>query len=129
MYNTGTIKVSLNHTLPISLHYSTHKAYKSHVKSSQADFLYSSVLLQLTAILRPLNPRLRNSPHLYRRVTHTDLQKTHHVIAIQPVHLRSGWTYTKHISRGRYLLLCDVTADTKKTQLPLLLRARISGVA
>jgi hypothetical protein len=41
IYNT----VSLNHTLPISLSYSTHKIFKSHVKSSQADFLYSSVLL------------------------------------------------------------------------------------
>jgi hypothetical protein len=32
------------------------------------------------------------------------------------------------MSRDRYLLLCDATADIKKTQLPLLLRARISGV-
>jgi hypothetical protein len=45
IYNTGTIKVSLNHTLPISLHNSTHKVFKSHVKSSQAYVLYSSVLL------------------------------------------------------------------------------------
>jgi hypothetical protein len=51
VYNTGTIKVSLNYTLPISLYYYTHKVFKSHVKSSQADFLYSSVLLKLTACL------------------------------------------------------------------------------
>jgi hypothetical protein len=31
--------------------YSTHKVFKSHVKSSQADFLYSSVLLKPTALL------------------------------------------------------------------------------
>jgi hypothetical protein len=37
------LKLSLNHTLPIALHYSTHKACRSHVKSSQADLLYSSV--------------------------------------------------------------------------------------
>jgi hypothetical protein len=43
--NTGTIKVSLNHTLPIPLHYSTHNVFKARIKSSQADFLYSSVLL------------------------------------------------------------------------------------
>jgi hypothetical protein len=49
IYNTGTIKDSLNHT-PNTLHYSAHKVFRSHVKSSQADFLYSSVLLQLTAI-------------------------------------------------------------------------------
>jgi hypothetical protein len=41
MYNTGTIKVSLiQYTLPISLHYSTQKIFTSHVKSSQADFLF-----------------------------------------------------------------------------------------
>jgi hypothetical protein len=44
-------KVSLNHTLPKSLHYSTHKVFKSHVKFSQTNFLYSSVLLKLTACL------------------------------------------------------------------------------
>jgi hypothetical protein len=40
IYNTGTIKVSLNHTLPISLYYSTHKFFKSYVKSSQVDFYF-----------------------------------------------------------------------------------------
>jgi hypothetical protein len=40
MYNVGTVKVSLNHTLPILLYYSTHKVFISHVKSSQADFNY-----------------------------------------------------------------------------------------
>jgi hypothetical protein len=40
-FNTGTVTVSL----PISLHYSTYKAFKSHVKSSLADFLKSSLLL------------------------------------------------------------------------------------
>jgi hypothetical protein len=45
IYNTGTIKVSLNHTFLISLYYNTHTVFKSHVKSSHADFLYSSVLL------------------------------------------------------------------------------------
>jgi hypothetical protein len=43
--------------------------------------------------------QLRNSVHLYRRGTDTELQKIHHVIAIQPVHWRSGWTYRKYISR------------------------------
>jgi hypothetical protein len=40
IYNTGNIKVSLNHTLPISLYYSTHKVFKSHIKSSQVDFYF-----------------------------------------------------------------------------------------
>jgi hypothetical protein len=80
-----------------------------------------AVLLQLTAILRPLTYtllHLRNSAHLYRSCMDTDLQKTHDVIAIQPVHWRSGWTYRKHISRDRYLPLCDVTTDTKKHSFP-----------
>jgi hypothetical protein len=38
IYNTGTIKVALNHTLPISLYYSTLEVFKSHVNSSQVDF-------------------------------------------------------------------------------------------
>jgi hypothetical protein len=40
IYNTGTIKVSLIYTLPVSLYYSTHRIFKSHVKSSQADYNY-----------------------------------------------------------------------------------------
>jgi hypothetical protein len=51
IYNSGTIKISLNHTFPIRLHYTTRKVFKSHVKSLQADFLYSSVLVELTACL------------------------------------------------------------------------------
>jgi hypothetical protein len=37
IYNTGTIKVSLNYTFPIPVCYSTHTVFKSHVKFSQAD--------------------------------------------------------------------------------------------
>jgi hypothetical protein len=52
IYNTGTIKVSINYTLPIPLHYSTHKVFKSHMKSSQADLFNSSVLLvQICSLL------------------------------------------------------------------------------
>jgi hypothetical protein len=56
-----------------------------------------AVLLQLTAILRPLTTQLRNSAHLYRRDMDTDLQKRQHMIASQPVHWCSGWTYRKHV--------------------------------
>jgi hypothetical protein len=88
------LKVSLNHTLPISLYYSTYKVFKSHVKSSQADLLFSFALLKLIACLlySSLLPyfsslllysgrfllQLKNSAHLYRRGTDTDLQKTSH---------------------------------------------------
>jgi hypothetical protein len=64
IYNTETIKVSLNHTLPISLCYSTYKVFKSHVKSSQTDFLYSSVLLQLTACVLCFSSLLPHSGRL-----------------------------------------------------------------
>jgi hypothetical protein len=50
-FNTGAIKISLNHTLPISLCYIANTFFKSHVKYSQADFLYSSVLPKLSACL------------------------------------------------------------------------------
>jgi hypothetical protein len=36
---------------------------------------------------------------------------------------------TENMSRDHHPPLRDVTAETEKTQLPLLLRARISGVA
>jgi hypothetical protein len=100
------------------MRYCTHKVFKLHVRSSQADFLYSSVLLQLTAIIRPLTTQLRNSAHLYRCGRETDIQKTHYLIAIQPVHWHSGRIYRKHVPRDHYLLLCDVTTDTKKTASP-----------
>jgi hypothetical protein len=38
--SAGTVEVSLNYTLPVSLYYITHKVFKSHVKPSQADFNY-----------------------------------------------------------------------------------------
>jgi hypothetical protein len=41
----GCITQELNYTLPIPLHCNTHSVFKSHIKSSQADLLYSSVLL------------------------------------------------------------------------------------
>jgi hypothetical protein len=57
---------------------STHKVFKSHIKSLQADFFYSSVLLkltacllavllQLTAILRPLTAQPKPKLHYDRR--------------------------------------------------------------
>jgi hypothetical protein len=41
IYHTGTTQVWPHHTLPISLWYSTHKVFRSHVKSSQSDLLYT----------------------------------------------------------------------------------------
>jgi hypothetical protein len=42
-YNTGTIKVSLNYTLPIPLNYSAYKVLKLHIKSSQVDEIFVAV--------------------------------------------------------------------------------------
>jgi hypothetical protein len=101
IYNTGTIKVSLNYTLPISLYDSPHKVFKSHVKSSQADFLYSSVLLKLTAGLLACFCRLLLTPPAYCfsfgiLLTYVDAARTRltentcHVTATQPVNWRAG---------------------------------------
>jgi hypothetical protein len=113
MYITDTIKVSLNHTLPITLCYSTHKIFKSHIKSSQADFLYSTVLLKLTTILLSTTAYLLTyslTAHIFEIWS---LRNTHHGHDSQKTHIT--W---------RYLLLCDVTAHapvarTKNTASPI----------
>jgi hypothetical protein len=55
IYNTGTIKVSLNHTLPISLYYSTHKVFNSRVRVFTGRPL---ILFQLSMVMS------------YRKLTH-----------------------------------------------------------
>jgi hypothetical protein len=64
-FNTGTIKVSLNHTLHISLYYSTCKIF-----SSLPDFQLSTALARLlhhppTANSRTLNPILCCNCHVF----------------------------------------------------------------
>jgi hypothetical protein len=65
-------------------------------------------------------------PSVYKiTARHGPTESTCHVIAIQPVHWRTGcflatvwaWIYRKHMSRDRYPLFCDVTTYTKKTLL------------
>jgi hypothetical protein len=72
---TAHIKSS-NHTL------SLHRITSCTLLYSSSLPLYSGRLVLSLGILLT-----------YRRGTDTDLQKTHHVIAIQPAHWRSGWTY------------------------------------
>jgi hypothetical protein len=55
------------------------------------DRAYDQIFITLTT-------QLRNSADLYRRGTDTGIQKTRHVIAIQPVHWRSVLTYRKHVT-------------------------------
>jgi hypothetical protein len=96
--NTGTIYVSPNHTLPISLCYSTHKVFKSYVKSSQADFLYSSSTTNfpwLSPTENWLVPELNKFCHLYSQG-----MDMHH---------------RKHMSRDHHLPLHDIIADIGNT--------------
>jgi hypothetical protein len=98
VYNKGTIKVSLNHTLPISLSYSTHKVFKSHVKSWQADCLYTSSTMNfpwLSPTENWLVPEPNEFCHLYTRGTDTRRRK--------------------HMSRDHHSPLHDVTADMENT--------------
>jgi hypothetical protein len=91
IYNTGTIKVSLHHTLPISLHCSIPEVFKSHGKSSQPDFLYSS------AFLVPIRSELSAHRSRYIAAERTwTYSNTYDVIAIQPVYWRVDRTYRKH---------------------------------
>jgi hypothetical protein len=79
------ITQELNHTLLIPLHCSTHKVFTSHIKSSQADLLYSSVLLvplcsiqmNLLLLFFSYNCPQLNSVHLYSWET----DNAYHVIA------------------------------------------------
>jgi hypothetical protein len=90
--------VSLNHTLLVSLHYSTHKVFKSHVKSSQAEFSYSSSTTNfpwLSPTANWLVPESNEFCHLYSPGT--------------DIHHR------KHMSRDHHPPLRDVTADTENT--------------
>jgi hypothetical protein len=96
----GTKEVSINRTLLMPVHYSTHKVYKLHVNSSQADYVYSPVLL--------VPSRSELTAHSSRYITG---ERT--------------WTYSysKHISRDRYpASLLARRSDLQKTQIPLLLR-------
>jgi hypothetical protein len=81
IYKLGTVNVSINHTFPILMYYCTHKVLQSHVRSSQADFLYSSVLIQLTAILRPVIFPSESSGIVitYLRDGHRPTVNTYHV--------------------------------------------------
>jgi hypothetical protein len=101
IYDTGSINVSLNHTLPIPLYYCIHKVFKSHVKSSQADFLFSSSTTNfpwLSPTENWLVPEPNEFCHLYGRGT-----DTHH---------------RKHVSRDHHSPLRDVTVDMENTAFP-----------
>jgi hypothetical protein len=134
------MKVSLNHTLPISLYYSIHKVFKSHVKSSQADFLYSSALLMLTAYLFAVLLQLTViiltacfchycSSSLGILLTYIIAEEwtyitgnTCHVITIQPVHWCQLHGHTANTCHVTATYCCVMSPRSRKTQLSLLLR-------
>jgi hypothetical protein len=77
--------------------YSTHEVFKSHVKSSQADFLYSSSTANFPW-LSPVENRL--DPEPMNSVTYIAEERTRII---------------GDMSRDHHLPLRDVTADTKNT--------------
>jgi hypothetical protein len=84
IYNAGTINVSLNHTLLISLYYSTQEVFNSHVKSSQADF--------------------------YRKLNCIPILLTLCFLKfLSSYRCGSGTIHRKHTSRNCYPLFCDIT--------------------
>jgi hypothetical protein len=97
---TGTIKVSLNHTLQISLYYSTHKVFKSHVNlhqltscTLQSNSVSCVVAPNVFKITPRHGPRTKHTCHVFAILpAHCALagpQKTHHVTATQPAHWRA----------------------------------------
>jgi hypothetical protein len=105
LYKTGTIKVSLNHTLPISLCYSTHKVFKSHVKSSQADFLYTSATTNFPWLPPTENwlAEPKEIYHLYSRGT-----DTHHRKHVTWPPSNAAWLHRGH---GKHSLLYCCVLD------------------
>jgi hypothetical protein len=118
MYKTGSITVSLNHTLPTSLYYSTHKGFKSHIKSSQDDFSYE---FPVAISYRRLKSQLFWVPRYIAvariRITGNTSRDRYCCVTASRI--------TENTSRDPYTLLCDVTShalynnglcsDTKKT--------------
>jgi hypothetical protein len=92
-FYTRTIKVSLNHTLTISLYYSTHKVFKSLVKfhrptsnsSSTTNFPWLNLTLQSNSVncLVALNVFKITPRHGPRT------ENTCHMFAISPIHWRA----------------------------------------
>jgi hypothetical protein len=103
IYNTETIQVSLNHTLSISLCCRTHKVFKSHVKSSQAHYLYSFSTTNFPW-LSPIENWLVPEPNY---VTYIAEERT----------CITGNTY--HVTT---IHLCVTSTKAQKTQPHLLLR-------
>jgi hypothetical protein len=116
--NTETITISLGYTLKVL---PINKIFKPHIKFSQADLLYSSVLLVPICSVRMLPPllslyQLRNSAHCYCVTSQhmrklMDTRESRHVMA----------TYCCCVTSP----LLRQLPDTRKTQLALLLRVRI----
>jgi hypothetical protein len=137
--NTGILQVWLHHTLPISLYYSTHKVFKSHVKSSQTDLLFPSVLLvPIRSLVRVLLPRLlftRNwtttltafTSHLelssfgtelnYLELNYLEYYQSRVIASARQrtenlVVLLVSANHTENISRGSYCCVRDITPRT-----------------
>jgi hypothetical protein len=90
--NIGTIKVSRNHTLPISMYYST--CYVTHCL----------VILLLATLMFPWNFRTQVMSIYCSLLQFTSPRKRP---LLPPTNPRRG--PTENMSRGLYLLLCDVT--------------------
>jgi hypothetical protein len=140
--NTGIITVSLNHTLPLSLNYSTHEVFTSHLKSSQDDSQLTNWLeLELTWTWTNVNCGIitatiilsystdncshKSSIHTFRSSSTTNLQQlppTENSLklnAISPINPRSD-TRKNTVSYNcwRHMLQCDITAEMRRSRDP-----------
>jgi hypothetical protein len=111
--NHGTIKPkgSIIHSVPsTSNHYNVFLLFR-------LQSLWNLGTKNSSGLTPPALRLTRNCPwtNLYSRGTDMHHRKTYHMIAIQPGIWRDDCIYRKHMSRDRYLLLCDVTADTENT--------------
>jgi hypothetical protein len=91
--NRRTIKVLLNHTLPISMYYST------------CDVTRCLLILLLATVLFPWNFGIQTKSIYYSL---PQLMTARKRPSLSPTNIRCG--STENTSRGLYPLLCDVTA-------------------
>jgi hypothetical protein len=125
---------------PIQLHYSTYEVFKSHVRSPQPGFLYSSSLLKLTACLLAvfleftaflLAVFLELTACLFaclfvcfcRYNSLVTRNCPERILSLTYIAAERTCTYNKHIDRYPASLLAR-QSDLQKSQLPLLLRVR-----
>jgi hypothetical protein len=116
IHNTGTIKISLNHTLLITLYYNAHKVLTLMLnlhRLTSCTLLYTWFQSALLVWLHRYYLSITDTITITITLTLTLTITITVCLGILLTYIAKGWTSTnsKHVSRDPYqLLLCDITA-------------------